>query len=141
MEKIVPLSVASSSGSKASRSRQLLCRWALKELLAKGYSRRAINRAIIHALKQSEENKLAFIKWVQKKPSYHQSRLFNPERHSAFVMNQVTPAIEFSLKNKGYGQEAIEQITGMMLTNAGDSGHCSIAKLWKSASNWPAAQS
>ena len=140
MQKNVPLSVASCSSPKAIKARRHLYRWALKELLAKGYSRRAINKTIIQSLKHSEGHKLAFIKWVQGRLSYWQSQNYNPDRHSSFILNQLTPAIELNLRDKGYGEAAIQRITGVMLASAGDTGYCSIAKLWKSTKSWPAAQ-
>lgn len=137
MKRTVSLSVTS---SPASRARQRLYKWALKELLAKGYARSAINQSILSGLRQVDGNKLDFIRWIQGKPSYHEPEQFDPRKHSSFVINQVAPAIEFNLKSKGYGNAAIQRITGMMLTDAGDTGHCSIASLWKSVKDWPAAR-
>ena len=136
METTVPLSAPAYSAAKA---RQRLYKWALKELLAKGYARRAINKTIIQALKQVDGNKLAFIRWIQSKPSYHKPEQFDLCKHSSFVINQVTPAIEFNLGSKGYGDAAIQRITGLILANAGDTGYCSIADLWKSTKEWPKA--
>ena len=136
--KTTKMSLTGYTSSLQARSRQKLYQWALSELLSKGYSRRIINTAILRALKKFKGRKLLFISWVQNAPSYRQSTRFDPQKQSSFVLNQAAPAMASLLRKKGYGDEAVDKLVGLMITHAGDTGHCSIAGLWQSAKDWPA---
>ncbi|AMO54293.1 hypothetical protein GZ77_22195 [Endozoicomonas montiporae] len=120
------------------RVKQNLCRWALIELQAKGYSNRVINTAIIRALKDFQGRKLEFIRWVHNTPSYRQNSSFDPKKQSTFISKQAVPAMASVLKKKGYVDNAVEKLVHLMISHAGDTGQCSIASLWQSAKDWPA---
>lgn len=140
MNKVTKLSLPSYDSSRQAKARQRLYQWALTELLAKGYSRRIINTAIMRALKKFKGRKLAFISWVQSTPSYCQKPSFDPQKQSSFILNQVAPAMGSMLIKKGYSHSAVDKLVGLMITHAGDTGHCSIAGLWQSAKDWPDAR-
>ena len=140
MSRITEISLAGYTSSQQAKARQKLYQWALTELQAKGYSRRIINTAILRALKDFKGRKLLFISWVQNVPSYRQSNRFDSQKQSAFILNQASPAMASVLRKKGYGEEAVHKLVGLMITHAGDTGHCSIAGLWQSAKDWPVAR-
>ncbi|MET4692297.1 hypothetical protein [Endozoicomonas lisbonensis] len=137
MNKTTSNTLAHDSSSQQAKARQRLYQWALTELQAKGYSNKIINTAILRALKDFQGRKLAFINWVLNTPSYRQNSQFDPQKQSSFIINQAAPAMASLLRKKGYVDEAVDQLVGLMISHAGDTGHCSIAGLWQSAKDWP----
>ncbi|MRI33373.1 hypothetical protein EOPP23_10290 [Endozoicomonas sp. OPT23] len=117
-----------------------LYQWALRELIAKGYSARASDKAISKALYQLQGRKIEFVKWVNDKPSYESLEQKALLREKAFVKCQLTRTVYRILTRKGYSHSAAKDLTKRLIQHSGGPEHCDINAVLAAARHWPSSQ-
>ena len=114
-----------------------LYQWALRELVAKGYSARASDKAISKALYQLQGRKVEFIEWVNDKPAYISPEQKKLLRDKSFVQCQLTRAVNRILIDKGYPAVAARTLAHKLIEHGGGVEHCDINAVLSAARQWP----